>query len=109
MRVDGNYGSAVAYTPNSLAVWSAQPEFMEPPLDLSGAMYNFDPKDDPTDDCFKAGGELFRVMNNEQKEMLISNTAEDMANVTMNIKYHHAAHCYIADKMYEKCLQKRPT
>ena len=62
MRVDGNYGAAPAYTPNSAGYWSAQPDVMEPPLDLSGAMYAYDPKDDPTDDCFRAGGDLWRVM-----------------------------------------------
>ena len=62
MRTDGNYGSAPAYSPNSLGVWTAQPEVMEPPLDLEGAMWNYDPKDDPTNDDFRAGGDLWRVM-----------------------------------------------
>ena len=62
MRVDGNYGSTPAYTPNSYGLWSAQPGVMEPPLDLEGAMYRYDPKDDPTDDCFRAGGDLWRIL-----------------------------------------------
>ncbi|MEG0500571.1 MAG: catalase, partial [Rikenellaceae bacterium] len=49
MRVDGNYGGAVAYTPNSYGQWAPQPEVMEPPLDLEGAVYAFNPADDPTD------------------------------------------------------------
>lgn len=55
MRVDGNYGRVIAYTPNSMVVWTARPEVMEPPLDLEGAMYCYDPNDDPTDDNFRAG------------------------------------------------------
>ncbi|MBN1775752.1 MAG: catalase [Clostridiales bacterium] len=100
MRVDGNYGRAPAYTPNSYGVWTAQPEVMEPPLDLEGAMYRFDPKDDPTDNCFRAGGNLWRVMTEDKRQLLIENTAADMASVTKNIKYRHAAHCYLADPEY---------
>lgn len=55
MRTDGNHGGAPAYSPNSMGEWAAQPEIMEPPLDISGALYAYDPKEDPTDDCFKAG------------------------------------------------------
>ena len=100
MRVDGNYGSAPAYSPNSQGYWSAQPEVMEPPLDIVGAMWRYDPKDDPTDDCFKAGGNLWRVLTEEKKAILISNTANDIASVCDNIKYRHAAHCYLADCEY---------
>ena len=100
MRVDGNYGGTVGYTPNGYGEWSAQPEVMEPPLDCSGAMYRFDPKDDPTDDNFRQGGELYRLMTEDKKKLLISNTAEDIKSVTDNIKYRHAVHCYLADSEY---------
>lgn len=104
MRTDGNYGASPAYTPNSYGVWAAQPEVMEPPLELEGAVYNYDPKDDPTDDCFRAGGDLWRVMSEDQRKMLISNTACDMKTVTTNIKYRHAVHAYHADPEYGKRL-----
>lgn len=100
MRTDGNYGGAPAYSPNSAGVWTAQPEVMEPPLSLEGAMWNYDPKDDPTDDCFRAGGDLWRVLTEDKKEILIQNTAGDIAPCTDNIKYRHAVHCYLADKEY---------
>lgn len=100
MRVDGNYGRTPAYTPNSYGAWSAQPEVMEPPLDLSGAMYAYDPKDDPTDDNFRAGGNLYRVMTEDKKQLLIENTAADIASVTNNVQYRHAVHCYLADVDY---------
>ncbi len=100
MRTDGNYGGAPAYSPNSAGVWAAQPEVMEPPLDIGGAMWNYDPKDDPTDDCFRAGGDLWRVMNEKQKSTLIANTAGDIAQCTVNIKYRHAVHCLKADPEY---------
>jgi catalase len=104
MRTDGNYGAAPAYTPNSYGFWEAQPEFTEPPLNLEGAMWRYDPKDDPTDDCFRAGGDLWRVMTEDKKELLIHNTAADLAAVTENIQYRHAVHCYLADKAYGERL-----
>jgi catalase len=100
MRVDGNYGATPAYTPNSDGYWSAQPEVAEPPLELDGAMWRFDPKDDPTDDNFRAGGDLWRVLAEDKKQILISNTAGDIAPCTENIKYRHAAHCQLADPEY---------
>ncbi|MEG1943772.1 MAG: catalase-related domain-containing protein, partial [Angelakisella sp.] len=85
---------------------TAQPEVMEPPLDLEGAMYRYDPTDDPTDDCFRAGGELYRLMTEDKKALLIENTANNIASVTDNIKYRHAVHCYWADKDYGTRITK---
>jgi catalase len=104
MRVDGNYGAAPAYTPNSAGFWTAQPEVAEPPMALEGAMWRYDPKDDPTDDCFRAGGNLWRVMTEDKKALLIHNTATDMASVTKNIKYRHAVHALKADPEYGRRL-----
>lgn len=106
MRVDGNYGGAPAYSPNSAGAWSAQPEVMEPPMDLDGAMYRYDPKDDPTDDCFRAGGDLWRILAEDKKELLICNTANNIAPVTDNVKYRHATHCYLADTEYGTRITK---
>ncbi|MDD4564082.1 MAG: catalase [Eubacteriales bacterium] len=100
MRVDGNHGRTPAYTPNSDGYWTPQPEVAEPPLDLEGAMYRFDPKDDPSDDNFRAGGDLYRLMTEDKRELLIKNTAADIAPVTDNIKYRHAVHCLLADPEY---------
>lgn len=100
MRVDGNYGGATAYTPNSTGEWIAQPEVAEPPLPIEGALWRYDPKDDPTDDNFRCAGELFRLMNEQQKFELIDNTARNIAPCTENIKYRHAAHCLCADPDY---------
>ncbi|MEG2234614.1 MAG: catalase-related domain-containing protein, partial [Oscillospiraceae bacterium] len=106
MRTDGNYGAAPAYTPNSAGVWAAQPDVAEPPLELEGAMYRYDPKDDPTDDCFRAGGDLWRVLTEDKKQLLIENTANDIMPCTENIKYRHAVHCYHADQSYGERFTK---
>lgn len=104
MRVDGNYGATPAYSPNSGEYWTAQPEVAEPPLENEGAVWRYDPKDDPTDDCFRAGGNLWRVMTEDKKQMLIENTACDMASVTRNVKYRHAVHATHADPEYGRRL-----
>jgi len=104
MRVDGNYGGAPAYTPNSYGAWTAQPDVAEPPLEIEGAMWRYDPKDDPTDDCFRDAGLLWNVMDEDKKAILIDNTARNIAPCTENIKYRHAVHCYLADPQYGERL-----
>jgi catalase len=106
MRVDGNYGAATAYQPNSYNEWAEQPDRSEPPFELFGAMAAYEPKDDPTDDCFRQPGALYRLMSAAQKRILIDNTARNMDGVTENIRLRHAAHCYLADKAYGTQLAK---
>ncbi|MEG2421985.1 MAG: catalase-related domain-containing protein, partial [Oscillospiraceae bacterium] len=67
-------------------------------------MYSFDPKDDPTDDCFYQAGDLYRLMSDAQKAVLIDNTARNMNGVTENVKYRHVTHCYLADVNYGTSL-----
>ena len=105
MRVDGNYGSTKGYQPNSFGEWEDQHEFREPPLKLDGDAYHYDPKDYP-EDCFAQGGDLWRLIPEDEKAVLIKNTAADMASVTENVKYRHATHCYLADLEYGERICK---
>jgi len=100
MRVDGNYGAALSYQPNSMGEWAEQAEYREPPLELKGAMDSYEPKADQTDDCFYQAGDLYRLMTDDKKRALIENTANNIGGVTKNIKLRHAAHCYMADSDY---------
>ena len=100
MRVDGNYGSTLSYQPNCLWEWEEQPEFREPPLEIQGAMDSYEPKDDVTDDCFYQPGNLYRLMTEDKKKLLIENTARNMEGAMENVKYRHAAHCCLADPDY---------
>ncbi|MEG1427629.1 MAG: catalase, partial [Oscillospiraceae bacterium] len=100
MRVDGNYGATKGYEPNSVGAWQEQPEFAEPPLHLEGDMDRYNPHQDTEDDCFYQAGDLYRLMTEEKKQLLIENTARNIAPVTENVKYRHAVHCYLADKEY---------
>ncbi|MDD4245076.1 MAG: catalase-related domain-containing protein [Candidatus Methanomethylophilaceae archaeon] len=69
-------------------------------------MDRYEPKEDPTDDCFYQPGNLYRLITEEKKALLIENTARNMGPVTENIKYRHAAHCYLADKDYGQRIAK---
>ena len=98
MRVDGNYGSKKHYHPNSFGEWEEQKEYKEPPLPLDGAMDHYSQYSD--DDCFYQAGDLYRLLMEDKKKMLIMNTATDIGPAMSNIKYRHAAHCYLADEDY---------
>jgi catalase len=100
MRVDGNYGATKGYAPNGFGEWEQQPQYRPNPLATDGPVNHYSPYEDRTDDCFYQPGDLYRLMTEEQKQALISNTCEDIMPVTANIKYRHAAHCYLADKDY---------
>ena len=43
---------------------------------------------------------VFLMLKEDKKQLLIENTARNIAPVTENIKYRHAVHCYKADKDY---------
>lgn len=101
MRVDSNHGATLGYFPNSYGEWAQQPEFAEPPLPLEGELDRYTAYGE-NDDCFYQPGDLYRLMPEEKKTLLIENTARDIAPTTENIKYRHAAHCYLADKDYGK-------
>ncbi|MDR0817193.1 MAG: catalase [Clostridiales Family XIII bacterium] len=100
MRVDGNFGGTPAYQPNQYSEWEDSKATKEPPLEVQGAVDIYEPKDDVTDDCFKAAGDLYRLIAADKKDLLIENTARNIAPVTDNVKYRHAVHCYLADKDY---------
>jgi catalase len=106
MRVDGNYGATIGYQPNSLYEWDEQPAHREPPLEIQGAMDSYEPKEDKTDDCFYQAGDLYRLLAKDKKALLIENTARNIGPVSENVKYRHAAHCYLADKDYGTRLAK---
>jgi len=100
MRVDGNAGGTKGYFPNSLSEWEADKKYAQPVVGADGEVGHHNPYDDATDDCFAQPGALYRLMTEDKRKLLIANTAADMGPVTKNIKYRHAAHCYLADPEY---------
>jgi len=99
MRVDGNQGSLIGYHPNSYGMWEAQNKYQDPPLKLEGAVDNHS-RYTKDDDMFYQPGNLYRLMTSDKRDLLIKNTVANIMPVTDNIKYRHAAHCYLADKEY---------
>lgn len=100
MRTDGNKGAAVSYAPNSQGEWEGQDKYRPAAIATGELTGHYSFYDDPTDDCFAQPGALYRLMTEDKRALLIANTANDMATVTDNIKYRHAAHCYLADPEY---------
>ncbi|MBE6307734.1 MAG: catalase [Bacteroidales bacterium] len=99
MRVDDNNGATKGYSPNSIGEWQVKDyPGAHSPIGADAGRYDY--HDDRTDDCFCQPGNLYRLLTEEKRKLLISNTAEDMMPVTDNIKYRHAAHCYLADAEY---------
>jgi catalase len=97
MRTDDNHGSTLGYSPNDQNEWTEQPDFSEPPLKIEGYADKFE---HPDDDHFTQPGNLFRLMNDEQKKALFENTARAIAGVPHEIQLRHAKHCYQADAAY---------
>ncbi len=98
MRVDGNHGGTIGYEPNSKGEWQEQPDFSEPPLELSGAAAHWDHRED--DDYYSQPGNLFRLMNDEQQQALFNNTAGSVGDASVEIQKRHVANCTKADPAY---------
>jgi len=101
MRVDGNFGSTLAYEPNSYGEWQEQPEFKEPPLSLEGAADHWNAREDD-DDYYTQPGLLFRLMSPEQQQVLFENTARALDDAPEEVKVRHIGNCLKADKAYGK-------
>lgn len=105
MRVDGNHGSTLGYEPNSYGEWQEQQDFSEPPLKIDGDAAHWNHYDD-SDDHFSQPGNLFRLMNSEQQQVLFCNTARAMGDAPREIKVRHAQNCYLADPAYGEGVAK---
>ncbi len=101
MRYDGNFGGAVNYEPNSVGGPVEDHRFAEPPLKISGDADRYNPRADDVDDYIQPGN-LFRLMNANQKQQLFSNIHEAMQGVPERIKVRQLVHFYKADPEYGK-------
>jgi catalase len=98
MRVNNNAGSTIGYEPNSYGEWQEQPEFKEPPLELSGTADHWNFREDD-DDYYTQPG---RLMSPEQQQVLFDNTARAMGDAPKEIKIRHIRNCLRADPAYGK-------
>ncbi len=100
MRVDDNHGATLGYEPNSYGEWQEQPEFKEPPLSIEGAADHWNHREDT--DYYSQAGNLFRLMNKTQQQVLFENTARAMGDAPKEIKIRHIGNCLKADEAYGK-------
>ncbi len=100
MRVDGNHGSTIGYEPNNQGEWAEQPDYREPPLELSGAAAHWNHRED--EDYFSQPGILFRQMSETQQQVLFENTARSVGGAPREIQLRHIRHCSRADPAYGK-------
>ncbi|MCE7073777.1 catalase [Dyadobacter sp. CY327] len=104
MRTDGNYGGTTSYEPNSFSQWQQQPDFSEPPLKITGEAAHWDHRED--NDYFTQPGNLFRLMNEQQRTALFNNTAEAVGGAQHFIQIRHIRNCYQADPEYGRGVAK---
>lgn len=104
MRTDGNYRGTTSYEPNSFGQWKQQPDFSEPPLKITGDAAHWDHRED--NDYFTQPGNLFRLMNEQQRTSLFNNTAEAVGGAKHFIQIRHIRNCYQADPDYGRGVAK---
>ena len=84
MRVDGNSGNGPTYEPNSFGVFQEQPDFSEPPLDITGAADHWDHREDT--DYFSQPRRLFELLSPEEHLRMFERIADDMQGVPEDIQ-----------------------
>ncbi|MCD0501515.1 catalase [Bordetella petrii] len=98
-RTDGNLGSTINYEPNSAGDWLEAPDTAEPPMPLDGqAADRWNHRVD--EDYYSQPGALFRLMTDEQKQVLFGNIARHMASVPEFIQRRQLEHFRRADPDY---------
>jgi catalase len=98
MRTDGNLGATITYHPNSEGLWSNQPEYAEPPLELEGYADRYNHYLE--DDHYEQPGTLFRKMTKEQQQALFENTARAINGASKEVLRRHIENCRRADPAY---------
>lgn len=104
MRVDGNQGAKPNYEPNSANTWQ-ESSYNEPPLALDGqAADHWNHREDA--DYYSQPGDLFRLMNTEQKQQLFNNIADAFAGVDEAIIQRQLQHFHQADPAYAQGVRE---
>ncbi len=82
MRVDGNQGSAPNYFPNSFDDIEADPAYKEPAWDLGTSLADwYDRNAEGENDHYTQPGDLYRLMDENQKHDLIKNIVHSMKGI----------------------------
>jgi catalase len=98
MRFDSNNGPAVNYQPNSFDGPTADAQYLEPPLRLTGDGARYDHR--AGNDDYTQAGNLFRLMDAGARSRLVGNLVAAMAGVPKRIQLRQLTHFYRADPEY---------
>lgn len=98
MRFDGNFGGKVNYQPNGFGGPVDDVKFKEPPLRISGNADRYDHHEG--NDDYAQAGDLYRLMNEDQKSQLIGNIVRSMKEVPKEIQIRQIGHFMSADPDY---------
>ncbi|APD08063.1 catalase [Flavobacteriaceae bacterium UJ101] len=104
MRTDSNAGSTVGYQPNSFSEWEDSVELKEPKLELDGAAYHWDHREDT--DYYSQAGNLFNIMTEDEQQRLFENTARQVGGAYKFIQIRHIQNCLKADQKYGEGIAK---
>ena len=105
MRTDDNMGRTISYEPNSYGEWQDSPHLKEPPLAVSGEVYNYDERE-LDNDYYTQPGKLWRLMSQEDRVATCENTARAMGDAEIFIKQRHIRNCHRADPAYGEGVAK---
>jgi catalase len=98
MRLAGQANPDAYYEPNSFGGPVQDERHAEPPLRIAGDAARYNHRDG--NDDYRQPGDLFRLMNADQKEQLFSNIAAAMEGVPEEIVRRQLAHFTKADPAY---------
>ena len=104
IRMDGNGGSAHNYHPNSFDEVGESPEAALPPSAMAGAVDRHNHRGD--EDYYTQAGALYRLMNEDQRKLLVNNIAGAMKSVPGFIQKKQVEHFRKADKEYGERVEK---
>jgi catalase len=100
MRIDGNGGAAVNYSPNSNAGPVAHPSALEAPAPLQGQTNRTAyPQANRADD-FEQAGLLYRLMTEAERSRLIANIAGHLKGARREVQVRQLEHFKKADADY---------
>ena len=105
MRFDGNQGGAANYEPNRFGGPVEDPQFREPPLPISGEADRHDHRAD--NDDYTQAGDLFRLMNAEQRARLMDNIAGAMQGVPEEVVVRQVDHFRRVNPAYGDGIARR--
>ena len=104
MRFDTPDGPDSYYEPNSFGGPAQDEKFLEPPLKISGDADRYNHREG--NDDYTQPGNLFRLMNDDQKQQLFNNLAEAMEGVPAEIVKRQLDHFHKADPSYAAGVAK---